>query len=168
MTRQTPSSIAARRKPGARPPRLARRGEAQALRALVTSAFAPYRPRFGQTPPAMMVDFDRAIAQRHVYVLEEDDGPAALMVARPHDGTLIVDLVAVPPERLRRGLGRALIAYAETLARLGGLRRVELSVEEEFWEAIARYQRLGYQEVDRLEQDGLARVCFRKHLGWQK
>lgn len=160
--------MAARRKPGARAPRLARRGEAQALSALVAAAYAPYQPRFGPLPAAATADFDRLIAQRRVYVLEDDGGLAAIMVAGPHDTAFVIDQIAILPDRLRRGLGRALIAYAETLARMAGLSRVELSVEEALWEAVARYYRLGYEEVDRRDDNGIARIYFRKHLGWRK
>lgn len=160
--------MAARRKPGAVAPRLARRGETSVVSALVAAAYAPYLPRFGQQPAATLVDFDRLIAQRRLYVLEDDNGPAAVMAGGPQDRAFAIDFIAIPPDRLRRGLGRALIAYAETLARMAGLSRVDLSVEEALWESVARCHRLGYEEVDRRDEDGLARIYFRKHLGWRK
>ncbi len=170
--RAAPASLASRRPPGARLPRPAGRREAAALEALARAAFRPVAPRFGTYSPLTGLDIGRLIAERTVYVLDEEAAPgdeiaepAALMVARPGDRVLVIRLVAVRPDRQGRGLGRALVAYGEALARLSGLGRVELMVEQVLWEQVARYARLGYQPVDEREVDGVVRLTLRKDIG---
>ena len=144
------------------------------LEALARAAFRPFAPRFGTYSPLTGLDFDRLIAERAVHVLDDEAepaadppgprGPVALMVARPGERVLTIALVAVHPDRQGRGLGRALVAYGEALARLSGLRRVELTVEQVLWEQVARYARLGYQPVDERETDGVVRLILRKDI----
>ena len=169
--RTVPTSLASRRPPSARPPRPAGRREASRLEALAQAALKPFAPRFGAHAPLAGLDFERLVAERSVYVLDDEPGaaggagPAALMVARTGDRVMAIGLIAVRPDRQGRGLGRALIAYAEALARLSGLRRVELTVEQVLWEQHARYARLGYQPVDAREDDGIVRLILRKDVG---
>ena len=169
--RTAPTSLASRRPPWARPPRPAGRREAPPLEALAQAALKPFAPRFGTHAPLAGFDFERLVAERSVYVLDDEPGaagtaaPAALMVARTGDRVMTIGLIAVRPDRQGCGLGRALIDYAEALARLSGLRRVELTVEQVLWEQYARYARLGYQPVDEREDDGVVRVILRKDIG---
>ena len=97
------------------------------------------------------------------------DGPDALAgfaLAIPRDDTLIIDVVAVDPAFQHQGIGRRLIVHAEAQARVSGMRRIDLAVDEMMWETLGLYARLGYQEIDRREQEGSVRVQFRKYLGW--
>ena len=80
---------------------------------------------------------------------------------------MAIDVVAVDPAFQHRGVGRRLIAHAEAQARISGLRRIDLAVDGMMWETLGLYARLGYQEIDRREQEGSVRVQFRKYLGWQ-
>ena len=58
-------------------------------------------------------------------------------------------LLAVAPTARRRGLGHGLVEWLEKIARLGGIRRVDLEVREDARESQAFYRRLGYHAVGR-------------------
>jgi len=78
---------------------------------------------------------------------------------------LLLDNVAVDPAAQGTGLGRALIAFAEAEARRRGYAEMRLYTHETMTENIALYSRTGWTETGRGEQNGFARVFFRKPVG---
>lgn len=64
-------------------------------------------------------------------------------------GSWYVNAVAVDPSHEGRGIGRALMALAETIGRECGTSEVSLIVAEENTRATSLYERLGYAERDR-------------------
>lgn len=69
-------------------------------------------------------------------------GPPFANIALP--GELEVRMLGVLPAARRRGVGRALMAACEDLARMAGLHRVVLSTEPGMTAARALYEDLGY------------------------
>ncbi len=70
------------------------------------------------------------------------DELAGCLVLRPAaDGDVRMRQVAVAPSMQRRGVGAALVAYCETLARELGFRRMVLHARET---SVPFYERLGY------------------------
>jgi GNAT superfamily N-acetyltransferase len=133
---------------------------------LVRTAYAKYFPRTG-------VDLFTAgpiaappVSNGHVHVISGAIGLMGVVVAVPHpdDGILRIECLAVQPMAQRRGVGRALLAFAEALCRQRGLRRIEIRLNEAMWEVAALLARLGYQEVDYAERDGLRHVVMRKDI----
>ena len=85
----------------------------------------------------------------------------ALVDAGDH---LVVNNVAVAPAHQGRGLGRALLAFAEDEARRRGLAEVRLHTHVAMADNLVMYPRLGYTETGRATQDGFHRVQFVKAL----
>lgn len=77
---------------------------------------------------------------------------------------LLVENVAVEPKRQSEGVGRALLAYAEDVARGAGLPALRLYTHVTMTENRAFYPRLGYEETGRHADEGFERVLFRKCL----
>lgn len=71
---------------------------------------------------------------------------------------------AVDPAPQGRGLGRALIAFAEQRARHCGFSRIERYSHAKMTDHLAPYPGLGYREFDRRFEDGFDRVCFTEDL----
>ncbi|HET6521025.1 MAG TPA: GNAT family N-acetyltransferase, partial [Geminicoccaceae bacterium] len=77
---------------------------------------------------------------------------------------LHVENVAVAPEAQGRGLGRALMAFAEAEARRRGHGEIRLYTHQRMVETPPFYAALGYAETGRGVQDGYERIFFRKRL----
>ncbi len=148
-------------------PRRARPADTAHVCRIARSAFARYTPRLGHPPREIGLDYPSLIQRGTVIVAGDAAEVAGFAVAVPQDDTLAIEVVAVDPVFQHHGIGRRLIAHAEARARMSGLRRIDLSVDEVMWETLGLYARLGYQEIDRREQEGSVRVQFRKHLGWR-
>ncbi len=151
---------------GKRPvaPRLARAGEAAALRDLVRAAYAHYVPRLGREPAPMTDDYATRIAAGQAWIVEAGGVPVAALVLEDHAEGLLLDNLAVAEAARGQGLGRALMEFAEAEARRRQHRRIYLYTNEKMVENIAIYARLGYAETHRAEQGGHRRVFMEKHL----
>jgi len=77
---------------------------------------------------------------------------------------MLLDNIAVRPDRQGHGLGRRLIAFAETEARRRGFTELRLYTHERMTENIALYTRLGFIETGRGRDAGYDRVFMTKHL----
>lgn len=143
----------------------AREGHADAIRGLVRRAYAIYVPRMGKEPGPMLDDYAVRIAEGAVYVLERDGAMCGALVLLDLPGYLLLDNVAIDPACQGQGLGRILIAFAESEARRRGYSEIRLYTHETMTENIAMYRRLGYEESHRITEKGYARVYMRKTIG---
>src|SRR6185369_1829986 len=107
--------------------RLAESGESQAAAELVNAAYAKYIERIGRKPLPMLADYAALIAKGVVYVIPGDGGGIqAVLVIYPEDNSLLIENIAVHPSAQKRGLGQALMAFAEQQAREKHLTEVRL------------------------------------------
>ena len=137
--------------------------EAGAVAALVRAAFAPFAPRIGREPAPMGADYPALCAQGAVHVAESGDRLAGAIVAYPKAGWLHVETVAAAAPR--RGVGRALMGWAQAEAARLGLAGVELYTNAAMTEALAFYDALGFERLGRRREAGYERVYFRKEAG---
>lgn len=137
-----------------------------AVVAIVQAAYAHYVGRIGKPPGPMLDDYGQLIADGAVSVLAEADGAvAALIVLLPKPDHVLLDNIAVRPDRQGRGLGRRLIEFAETEAWRRGYAELRLYTHEKMTENIALYRRLGFRETARGREAGYDRVYMTKPLG---
>lgn len=134
------------------------------IKAIVDAAYSIYLARMDRPPGPMLDDYAALVAAERVSVLELEGEIAGALVLLPEDGYLLLDNVAVAPGFQGRGLGRTLIAFAETEARRLGCDEVRLYTHVVMTENQALYARLGFEETDRGVQDGYDRVFMRKRL----
>jgi ribosomal protein S18 acetylase RimI-like enzyme len=144
--------------------RLAEPDEVEAVRACVRAAYSVYVDRIGRLPAPMTADYKALVAAREVWVATEGEAVVGVLVIRPRRDALFLENVAVSPAKQGRGIGRALIAFAEGRASELGLRAVELYTNERMTENLRLYPALGYAETGRRRAEGFARVFFRKDL----
>jgi ribosomal protein S18 acetylase RimI-like enzyme len=88
----------------------------------------------------------------------------AVLTLDPRDDRLYVENIAVDPSAQGRGLGRALMEFAEQEAACRGLNRMALVTHEAMTENQAIYARLGYVEIERRSEDGYRRIYMEKPL----
>jgi GNAT superfamily N-acetyltransferase len=140
----------------------AARGDTAAVARCVRAAYAHYVERIGREPAPMTADYEALIDAGEVWVARAGEDVAGVLVLRPQPPALLLENVAVAPDRQGEGLGRALVAFAEDRARAQGLAEVVLYTNERMTENLRFYPALGYVETGRASQDGFARVFFRK------
>ncbi len=144
--------------------RWARHEDCAVIEAIVGAAYSVYIERIGKPPAPMLDDYARLIAEGAVRVLEDDGIVAAIIVLLVKTNHLLLDNIAVGPDRQGRGLGRALIAFAEAEARRLGLAELRLYTHAKMVENIALYRRLGFTETSRGHESGYDRVFMRKRV----
>ncbi|HZU90467.1 MAG TPA: GNAT family N-acetyltransferase [Stellaceae bacterium] len=114
----------------------------------------------------MRDDYGRLIGAGAVWVFEAADGAVAgLVVLLAKADHLLLDNVAVRPERQGEGIGRTLIAFAEAEARRRGYGEIRLYTHAKMAENIVLYERLDFVETGRGQQAGYDRVFMTKSLG---
>jgi GNAT superfamily N-acetyltransferase len=131
---------------------------------IVEAAYAPWAEIIGIRPIPMDADYASLIGAGRVHVT--GPGPDGLIVLIPEDGVLLVDNVAVAPDRHGRGIGRALMAFAEDHARTLALPRLRLYTNALMTTNIALYVRLGYRETGRESIGGRNVVHMAKEAPW--
>lgn len=134
------------------------------IRACAAAAYAIYVPRIGRKPAPMAADFERHLSRGELFIADGGEGAAGYIVLYPRGDHLHVENVAVDPARQGRGIGRALLVFAEQTAREAGVAAIELYTNAKMAENLTLYPKLGYEETGRRTEDGFDRVYFRKAL----
>jgi GNAT superfamily N-acetyltransferase len=127
--------------------------DAPAIRALTRAAYAKWVPIAGGEPKPMTVDYDAAVRAHRFDLLFVEGELAALIETVDEGAQLLIENVAVAPDRQGQGLGSRLLALAEEIARNLGRPRLRLYTNRLFAENIALYARRGYR-LDREERIG--------------
>ena len=145
--------------------RSARTADRAAVEEIVRAAYAPYIERISKPPGPMLDDYGKRIAEGAVSVAEAADGTVeAIVVLLPQPDHLLLDNIAVHPGRQGQGLGRRLVAFAESEARRRGYAELRLYTHEKMIENIRLYRRLGFVETGRRRDAGYDRVFMTKRL----
>lgn len=144
--------------------RLAVPEDLSAIRRCAEDAYALYVPRIGKKPAPMIADFAAQIDAGQVHVCIEGGELAGYIVLYPRGDHLHIENVAILSALQGSGLGRKLLVFAEAEARRAGLAAIELYTNQKMTENLTFYPRLGYVELRRAEEDGFARVFYRKDL----
>ena len=143
--------------------RAATADDVSAITQIVDQAYRHYIARIGKPPGPMLDDYAALIADGAVSVFEDADGTiAAIIVLLPKLDHLLLDNIAVRPDRQGHRLGRQLIAFAEGEARRLGHGELRLYTHEKMTENIAIYTRLGFIETGRGHEAGYDRVFMTK------
>ncbi len=110
----------------------------------------------------MVADFAASIAAGELWVAGVP--VAGFVVAYPRGDHWHLENVAVEPSAQGTGLGGALIAHVEAMARAARARAVELYTNAQMTGNRSLYPRLGYAETGRAVEGGFDRVFYRKEL----
>lgn len=129
---------------------------------IVRDAYTRYIARIGKPPGPMLDDYAALVRGHAVWVAGAPVAGIVVLLAQADH--LLLDNVAVDPAAQGLGVGRALIEFAGLEARRRGYREMRLYTHQTMTENIALYARTGWVETGRGEQDGFARVFFRKDV----
>jgi len=133
-----------------------------AIRAVIDAAYAVYLTRMDKPPAPMFRDYGPSVEAGTTWVTGSPI--TAVLTVYPRDDHLYVENIAVDPGAQSRGLGRALMEFAEQEAARRALGRMALVTHEAMTENQAIYARLGYVEVERRAEDGYRRIYMEKRL----
>jgi ribosomal protein S18 acetylase RimI-like enzyme len=139
--------------------------DAPALHDIAARAYGGYVERLGRRPQPMRDDYAERVRAADVFVAEDDAGVAGLIVLVREAHRLVIENVAVDPDRQGTGIGRALMARAEQFARESGLDEVRLFTNVIMTRNQAIYRHLGYREDGRSIEADFQRVYFSKAVG---
>jgi GNAT superfamily N-acetyltransferase len=134
------------------------------IQKIVEDAYAHYVTRIGRKPAPMTDDYAEHVKGQNIWVLETAEGLVGLMVLRVEADHLLVSNVAVERGSQGKGFGRRLLEFADEFAARNGMGELRLYTNELMRENLAIYQKLGWEEYGRAEQDGFRRVFMRKKL----
>lgn len=145
-----------------------RRATASDFRAvsdIARSAYGVYVDRLGGiAPPPMLWDYKAIIANAEVWVVKRERELVGFLVLRQESDYLLIENLAVSPAHQHLGIGRHLLAHAESRARAVGFPETKLFTHQSMVENQALYERQGYSEYRRTEQPPHQRVHYRKAL----
>ena len=97
----------------------------------------------------MLADYHVALAEHQLWVGELGGNVVAVLELLPLPTHLLIENIAVQPERQGSGVGRLLLAFAEQEATRQGYAEVRLYTNAKFTENLAIYSKLGYRELRR-------------------
>jgi ribosomal protein S18 acetylase RimI-like enzyme len=144
--------------------RAATAADVPAIADIVNQAYRHYIVRIGKPPGPMLDDYWARVSEGAVWVLEEGDVIAAIIVLLPMPTYLLLDNIAVSPACQGLGLGRRLLAFAEAEALRRGYSEIRLYTHQTMVENQRFYASIGYEETGRGSEGGYDRVFMRKPL----
>jgi GNAT superfamily N-acetyltransferase len=136
-----------------------------AIERIVSDAYRVYIERIGKPPGPMLDDYSAHVRNHAAWVAEVGEQVTGVLILIDETDHLLLDNVAVDPSHHGRGIGRALLNFAEEEAVRRGHSEITLYTHEKMSENLAMYPALGWVETERREQNGYQRVFFRKSLG---
>jgi ribosomal protein S18 acetylase RimI-like enzyme len=144
--------------------RPATREDTAKVTALVNTAYGHYEQQIGMVPRPMTDDYAEVIKNYRVTLAESNQTIVGVIVLTVTDEGFLIDNVAVDPSYRGKGVGKALLAFAEAEARRAGFDSIYLYTHEKMTENIALYTKIRYVEYDRRSQGDFSLVYMRKHL----
>jgi ribosomal protein S18 acetylase RimI-like enzyme len=144
--------------------RAATAADVLAVTEIVDEAYRHYIARMGKPPGPMLDDYAARVLEGAIWVLEEGAAIVGIIVLLPMADYLLLDNVAVSPSRQGLGLGRRLLAFAETEALRRGYSEIRLYTHQTMVENQRLYASIGYEETGRDTEAGYDRVFMRKQL----
>jgi GNAT superfamily N-acetyltransferase len=138
--------------------------DAEAVATCVRAAFSPYIESIGKPPAPMLLDFPVVIAAGQAWVAELDGEVAGVLVQYETAEGFYIDTVAVLPDLQGRGIGRALLEFAEGEALRRGYHSIYLCTNIKMTANQVLYPKIGYVEYERKFDQGYARIFYRKQL----
>jgi ribosomal protein S18 acetylase RimI-like enzyme len=124
-----------------------------------------FRPYLDEAPGQACAPGDELglqIQQGSIHVICDRSDILGFISLAPADDHLFIDAVAVLPKHHGQGLGTKLMAFAESEAQRNGLDSVRFYTMAAMRDSISFYERRGYTETARCDDDGYPRIFFAK------
>jgi ribosomal protein S18 acetylase RimI-like enzyme len=143
--------------------RRAGKNDAAAVRQLTRHVYAKWVPIIGREPMPMQADYDKAVAEHWVDLVERDGQLIALIEMIPMSDHLYVENIAISEAHQGKGLARHLLDHAADLARASQLPEIRLLTNKAFASNVSLYGRLGFENYQEIPfPGGGTTVYFRR------
>ena len=142
--------------------RQASEADLPSIQRVIAAAYHKYLTRMDAPPAPLLRDYRPAVETGAVWVT--GNPVIGLISLTQGDDMILIENVAVHPDRQGNGLGRRLMEFAEEQARKHRIGRLALYTNEVMTENQAIYARLGYRVIDRRVEDGYRRIYMEKIL----
>jgi GNAT superfamily N-acetyltransferase len=129
--------------------RRATHADAAIVREITRAAYAKWVAVIGREPKPMTANYEQAMIDHIVDLLEEDGRPIALIELIPEPSHLLIENVAVLPDWQGKGIGGLLLEHAETIARSLQLNEMRLYSNAMFLTNLSFYAHRGFFEFMR-------------------
>ncbi|MGI9509840.1 MAG: GNAT family N-acetyltransferase [Geminicoccaceae bacterium] len=139
-------------------------GDADVIRRVAEAAYHPFVAVLGRAPAPMVADFAAHIDQDRVIVFEQEGTVAGYAILLMDEQRALLDNIAVDPACQRSGIGHALLEQVERLAAELGYEILDLYTNVVMAANISWYEKLGFTETGRAEENGFQRVYMSKAL----
>jgi GNAT superfamily N-acetyltransferase len=102
--------------------------------------------RIGREPKSMTANYELAVRDHVIDLLEEAGRRIALIEIIPRPPHLLIENIAVLPETHGEGIGGVLLKQAETIARSLGVNELLLYINAKFSTNLSFYAKRGFSE----------------------
>ncbi|THD70345.1 MAG: N-acetyltransferase [Bradyrhizobium sp.] len=123
--------------------------DASTVREITRAAYAKWVPVIGREPKPMTANYEQAVIDHVIDLLEQEGQAVALIEVIPESSYLLIENVAVLPEWHDKGIGGLLLGHAETIARSLRLNELRLYTNAMFSTNISFYAHRGFEEFQR-------------------
>ena len=142
-------------------------GDADHLLAIARGAYQQYVAEMGKEPAPMLTNYDQHLAEDDVMVAMTEDNKIAgfaVLIHKPEGCWL--ENIAVDASLKGQGIGNLLLHHIEDGLVQRGINTIRLYTNVVMRQNMAWYQRHGYREYDRKQDEGYERVYFMKSLDY--
>ena len=115
-----------------------------AITVLQRAAYARNRAILGVEPLPLLADYAEVFANYEIYLADRDGILDGVLILEPRADDLLIWSVATAPGVQGRGIGKAMLAFAESHSRAIGRTCIRLYNGEKLTGNIAWYMRHGY------------------------
>ena len=126
--------------------RRATASDAGTVRDITRAAYTKWVAAIGREPKPMTANYEQAVLDHVVDLLQEDGRPIALIEIIPGPSHLLIENIAVLPDRHGEGIGGVLLEHAETIARSHGVNELRLYTNAKFSTNLSFYVHRGFSE----------------------
>jgi N-acetylglutamate synthase-like GNAT family acetyltransferase len=144
--------------------RRATSADATAVREITRAAYAKWIPVIGREPKPLTANYEQAVTEHVIDLLEEGGRPIALIEMIPQPSHLLIENVAVLPDRHGEGIGGLLVRRASAAARSLGLSELRLYTNALFSANISFYAHRGFEEFLRKPRAAGGEVVHKKTI----
>jgi GNAT superfamily N-acetyltransferase len=123
--------------------------DAGTLREITRAAYAKWVAEIGREPKPMTANYEQAVIDHVIELLEDGCQPIALIEVIPGLSHLLIENIAVLPDRHGRGIGGLLLERAEATARSLGVNELRLYTNAQFAANLSFYANRGFEEFRR-------------------